>query len=129
MADFLLKYRGLSLGFEHLSGRADGTPVTRNEDGEESYVYVGRGQNWQLGYVFRSEWGVAGRYARLSPGKGIRAKAGPAEELTLGVSKYIKGHRLKIQSDLTQRTQLSAGGAPGGRDRHLLLRLQLEVGL
>jgi len=128
MADFLLKFRGLSVSVEHLTNDTRKSPVTAGEDGAESYAWVGSGQNFQLGYVFPSNWGVAIRHARLSPDTRLSSKAQEYREVTLGASRYIKGHRLKMQADLSRRQERAVppGAGSGG---FFLMRVQLEVGL
>lgn len=92
--DAMFKYQGFSLMFEYADRQNDGSPVT--PDGN---FYTGTGVNVQMGYVFANNFEVAGRYTEITPEEisGFEAY----NERTLGLSKYIVGHSLKVQSDIT----------------------------
>lgn len=94
-ADAMFKYQGFSAMFEYADRQTNSSPVTT--DGE---FYTGTGVNFQMGYVFMNNVEIAGRYTAITPEK----VTGNEEynELTLGLSKYIVGHNLKIQTDLTK---------------------------
>ncbi len=104
--DAIFKYRGISLAVEY----ADKKSLTENgaeyEDVMEQMVdasgrsyYTGKGFNIQMGYLFKSNWEVAGRYTTVAP-DWDKSFTG-AKEYTLGLSKFIVGHNLKVQSDVT----------------------------
>ncbi len=65
------------------------------------FVYVGDGQNYQLGYVFKNNYEIVWRYSRIRPGDEIAEFEHPREHFTAGLNKYLKGHRVKLQGDLT----------------------------
>lgn len=98
-ADALLKYRGFALSteFAHKSV-TDGSPAIVDSTGSvvESFI-TGQGFNVQAGYVFKCNWQLNGRYSTFNPEKAT--EMGKEEVITLGVSKYIVGHSLKIQWD------------------------------
>ena len=62
---------------------------------------MGTGVNAQLGYVFKSNWEFAGRYSAVNPEAGVDNSLGDQTQYTFVISKYINGHSLKIQSDIT----------------------------
>ncbi len=102
--DAIFKYRGFSLMGEFTYREAD-DPIARNSDGSltGNEVYTGKGLNFQTGYVFPSNWEIAGRFSTLIP----RTKAisnAVFNQYTLGGSKYVVGHNLKIQTDLSYTT-------------------------
>lgn len=129
--DAIFKYRGFSFMGEYANKEAlsnsldaetgEGPVVKRDEEGnvEEAFT-TGSGVNLQAGYLFKTNWEVAGRYTGFDPtaATGLRAQ----KEYTLGVSKYIVGHSLKVQSDVTLQQRES-------RDDVYQFRLQLEVAL
>ena len=120
--DAMFKYRGFSSMAEYANRSAqDGPVVLRDESGavEETFV-TGNAFNIQAGYLLPSNWEVAGRYTTFNPENetGISAQ----EQYTLGVSKYIVGHSLKVQSDVTLQDQ-------PGRDNAYQFRLQMELAL
>lgn len=117
--DAMFKYNGFSLMGEFAHRTAE-DPIAKNSDGTETgdVVVVGDGLNIQTGYVFPSNWEVSGRYT----GIWYDTVTGRNDETqyTLGLSKYIVGHKLKVQTDLSY---LSVDGASDS----LLYRLQLDV--
>lgn len=73
MADYILKYRGLSLSIEYLLRNADKSVLARNDEGDVRYLFVGSGENYQLGYIFKIDLGIAGRYSNILPAQDIRS--------------------------------------------------------
>lgn len=53
----------------------------------------------QAGYLLKLNWEVSGRYTNVELDKTITSK-GEENQYTPGVSKYIVGHKLKVQSDI-----------------------------
>ncbi len=120
--DFMLKYNGFSFMGEYAHRDSD-NPVALNSDGTETgdVVQVGNGLNLQTGYLFKNNWEVSGRYTNINLDEAITGK-GNEQQYTLGLSKYIVGHKLKVQTDLSYLT-LGNGGD------ELMWRLQMEVHL
>jgi hypothetical protein len=88
-------------------------PVARNSDGSLAtdtdgnltgdVVQVGQALNLQAGYLFKSNYEVAGRYTTVTFDP--IAGGSTTHQYTLGGSKYIVGHKLKVQSDLSYSTR------------------------
>jgi len=99
--DAIFKYRGFSVLAQYTDRTAD-VPVAINSDGLATgdVVNVGSGFNIQSGYLFESNWEVSGRYTNLNPETPLTVK-NSENQYTLGVSKYILGHKLKIQTDMS----------------------------
>ena len=114
--DAMFKYKGFSFMAEYANRNAD-EPIVRNSDGSETGVVVreGNGYNFQAGYLFKSNWEIAGRYSRIDV-----TYRDVSDGYTIGASKYIVGHKLKVQSDFTYLTS-------DGISDNLMYRLQLEV--
>lgn len=112
--DGMFKYDGFSTMFEYARKWTDGSPVV-----SDGAYYTGNGLNVQCGYLFKNNFEVAGRYTNITP----EEETGRSEftEYTLGVSKYIVGHSLKVQSDLTYRDDIG--------DDSLIYRFQVELSL
>jgi phosphate-selective porin OprO and OprP len=98
MADFLLKYRGFAFASEVLI-RNTQNPITTNEDDEVSYVLVGDGVTAQASYLFKSNFEIAARYSQLTPRKSLFEYEDIHRQYSMGMTKYLKGHRVKIQMD------------------------------
>ncbi len=118
--DFMFKYNGFSLMGEYADRDAD-NPIAINSDNTETgdVVQVGRGLNLQSGYLFKTNWEVSARYTNIKLDYNITGKT-PETQYTLGLSKYIVGHKLKVQTDLSYLN------VDDGFDA-LMYRLQVEV--
>jgi phosphate-selective porin OprO/OprP len=97
--DAMLKYRGFSVMAEYADRQA-ANPIAINSDGSTaSIVQVGNATNVQASYLFKNNFELTGRHSSISYG----AVTGKGNEVvyTAGASKYVVGHKLKIQSDLS----------------------------
>ena len=114
-ADAHFKYRGLSFFGEY----AYRTTV----DGFEYVVpsvdtyYTGSSINLQLGYLLKNNWELAGRFTQVTPE--VITGNNNINQYTLGFSRYVVGHNLKVQGDfsLTQETT---------KEPVIMFRLQTE---
>jgi hypothetical protein len=118
--DFMFKYNGFSFMGEYAERDAK-DPIAKNSDGTPTgaVVQVGHGLNLQTGYLFRSNWEVSGRYTNIKLDENITGNS-PETQYTVGLSKYIVGHKLKVQSDLSYLS------IDNGTDE-VMFRLQLDV--
>jgi len=113
--DTMFKYKGFSFMGEYAYRTAD-DPIVKNSDGTETGVVVaeGNGLNLQAGYLLKSNFEFTGRYSTIDlSNKDI------SNQYTFGVSKYILGHKLKVQSDFTYITLDEISD-------NLLFRLQVD---
>ena len=120
--DAMFKYQGFSLMAEYASRTADDA-VAKHSNGmvfEDVVVQVGNGLNLMTGYLFENNWELTGRYTSISLDKDITGED-METQYTMGVSKYIKGHKLKIQSDISY---LTIANEPTGS---LMYRIQFDV--
>lgn len=99
-----------------------------NDVGDVRYVYVGHGQNFQGGYLFKNNVEVVGRYSKVRPDSEIQEIEDMTQQYTMGITKYIRGHRLKIQSDLTYEHNTWLSGSNPDRN-NWQLRFQIEAGI
>ncbi len=120
--DAMFKFKGFSSMAEYASRKApDGPVVERDIEGEVLETFVtGNALNVQAGYLLPSNWEIAGRYTTFDPTAvtGIREQ----KQYTLGLSKYIVGHSLKVQSDVSLINEQN-------RDDRYQFRLQMELSL
>lgn len=113
--DLMFKYRGFSVLSEYANKQVD-----EGGDNIASSFRSGTGFNLQMGYLLVSNWELALRYttvARDTELSGIKDE----NQYTLGVSRYIVGHKLKVQSDLTRIT------FPNSPDGAFQFRMQVEM--
>ena len=118
--DAMFKYGGFSFMGEYVHRNADDA-VAKNTDGSVTgdVVAIGNGLNLQTGYLFKTNWEVSGRFTNIELDKDITGR-NLQKQYTLGLSKYIVGHKLKVQTDLSYLSE-DAG------TNELMFRLQLEV--
>jgi len=118
--DAMFKYNGFSLMGEY-SYRDAENPIATNSDGTftEQEVYTGQGFNFQGGYVFKTNWEIAGRFTTIMPDNTFSTNE-TENQFTLGGSKYIVGHKLKVQTDLTYSTM-------GGESNFIEYRLGFDL--
>ena len=117
--DAMFKYNGVSLMAEY-SDRTASDAFAKNSDGSLTgdEVQVGKGLNLQMGYLFNNDIELSGRYTHIELDKNITGK-NPESQYTLGLSKYIVGHKLKVQTDISH---LEIKGS----NNKLMYRLQVD---
>jgi hypothetical protein len=101
-ADCMVKYKGLSIMAEYADKRtADRTPAVFDTAGAQiGTFYTGSAISLQTGFLFDNNWEIAGRYTQINPDAGV---SNDETEYTLGISKFIVGHKLKVQTDFSYR--------------------------
>lgn len=99
--DAMFKYKGFSFMGEYADRNAD-DPYAKNSDGSltGSVVQIGQGLNLQSGYLFKKNWEISGRYSTIQFDKTVTGKE-REDQYTLGLSKFIVGHKLKVQTDVS----------------------------
>ncbi|MES2656136.1 MAG: porin [Bacteroidota bacterium] len=127
IADFLFKYKGIALSTEYVT-RNTNSPITTNSAGLERIIYVGESKLFQLSYLFKNNVEVAGRYARITPYASIQEKKElQKEEIGMGVTKYLRKHRVKLQTQLfyNEATDLKINKIDGSWN----MMFQIELGI
>lgn len=100
-ADAMFKYNGFSFMGEYAKRTAD-DEIATDVDGitpTGDIVLTGNALNLQAGYLFKNNYEIAGRYT--STDYESVTNRDPERQYTLGLNKFIVGHKLKIQSDLS----------------------------
>jgi hypothetical protein len=97
-ADAIFKYNGWSSLIEYANKWGD---EKFDENAIDNLYTTGWGISGQVGYLFQSNWEIAGRYTKTSPDNVEYSSIKERDDYTLGLSKYIVGHSLKIQSDIS----------------------------
>jgi len=118
--DAIYKHKGFSFMGEYASRDAS-NPFAKNTDGTLTgdVVEVGNGLNLQTGYLLSKTLEVSARYTNISFNQNITGK-GAENMYTLGLSKYIVGHKLKVQTDVSY-TDI------GLKTNQLLYRFQVDI--
>ncbi|CAM1345900.1 porin [Tenacibaculum crassostreae] len=115
--DAMYKYKGFSFMGEYADRSADKTSYV-NSEGNTKYVQVGNSLNLQAGYLLSKTLEVSGRYTNVDWDKAIGRST--ENQYTLGVSKYIAGHKLKVQTDISYLDLASS-------TNELMYRLQVDI--
>lgn len=120
--DFMFKYDGLSIMGEFADRNAD-DPFAKNSDGSLTgdVVQVGNALNLQTGYLLHNDWEVSARYTHVNLDRIITGR-NPVDQYTIGLSKYIVGHKLKVQTDISYLSEEFG-------NNEIMYRLQLDVHL
>ena len=119
-ADAMFKYNGFSFMGEYAK-RTAGDEIATEADGTTptgDVVLIGNALNLQAGYLFKSNYEIAARFTTLD----FETITGslPREQYTLGASKYIVGHKLKVQSDISYSTE-------DGNEDNITFRLGFDI--
>ena len=118
--DTHFKYRGFSIMAEYADRTAD-DPIAKNEDNSPTgdVVNVGDAFNFQMGYVLPSNIAITGRYSNVNFDEIVTAK-NKISQYTLGLSRYVAKHKLKVQTDVTYQTTATSND-------QLVYRLQFDI--
>ena len=99
--DAMYKHKGFSVMAEYAYRDAEDA-FAKNSDGTLTgdVVQVGNALNLQTGYLLSKTLEISGRYTNIDWDSDITGK-GAENQYTLGLSKYIVGHKLKVQTDVS----------------------------
>jgi hypothetical protein len=99
IADVMAKYRGWALLGEYFSRDAP-NPITQGTSGIPQAVWVGTGENLQISKLITKKSELTFRFSQVIPKQAIRALEMQREETTLGYTRYVGGHRVKLQANM-----------------------------
>ncbi|MGB4973991.1 MAG: FmdC precursor, partial [Cyclobacteriaceae bacterium] len=117
--DAYFKYKGISSLIEYANKKSpDGSVIVDGAGNFLEAFYTGSGISWQAGYLFKNNFEIAARFTQVTPEEITLRNENT--QYTLGLSRYIVGHNLKIQSDFTLIQEDS-------RDNQLMARFQIEL--
>lgn len=117
--DFMYKHQNFSMmgEFAHKKTSDGISDVFDGQNNNIGTFFTGTGLVLQAGYMMPKNWEIAARYNTLNPDEGV---SNDEKEYTLGLSKYIVEHKLKVQSDVTYRNTTD-------RDNKLFYRVQMDI--
>lgn len=95
--DAIFKYSGFAYQAEYMRRDVDNPFNILADDQTETYSYKGQGLNQQASYLLNKGYEIAGRYTHIRPHKDIQPFENQLEVIELGLTKYFKAHRLKVQ--------------------------------
>ena len=118
--DAMYKHNGLSFMGEYAKRTADSIIATEADGVTPTgdVVLTGNALNLQLGYLFKNDYEIAGRFTTLD--YETLTTALPTKQYTLGLNRFLVGHKLKVQSDLSY-TELD------GQKDNITFRLGFDI--
>lgn len=99
IADAMFKYMGWAMMAEYFQ-RTAADPFTHNEAGDTKVVWVGNGNNIHLSRMISRKSELAVRYSSVRPEEQIAGYEARVEETSMGYTRYVNGHRIKIQGNV-----------------------------
>ena len=117
--DTMIKYKGFSFMGEYAIRDAK-DPLAKNSDNSLTgdKVQTGNSLNLMSGYLFNNNWEFTGRYTNVNYDQFLGK--GAENQYTVGLSKYIAGHKLKVQSDISYLDIM-------GKTNQTMFRLQVDI--
>lgn len=125
--DGVFKYNGWAFTSEYIQRTSQESPFTTDTKGNSSYAYLGKGLNNQLSYINKKNFEVAGRYSILTPDESIRSKENQVQHYTLGLTKYLRQHRFKLQTNFTYEARKNY--TTNAKSGNYNLIFQVEMGI
>lgn len=127
LLDAILKYNGWAFQTAYLQRDTDNAITINPEDeAQQQIVIAGSGIDAQLSYLFLNNIEVAGRYSYSTPKNQIQNFLPESQQLSLGFTKYIWEHALKLQAETTYN-KTSLGINPSKDSWYI--RFQVEIGI
>ena len=99
--DGIIKYNGFAFMGEYANRDADQIEALEEDGRAKTGAVVGAGSalNIQGSYLFKSNFEITARYTNINFKEITRLS--DLKQITFGVSKYVVGHSLKIQADIS----------------------------
>jgi len=118
--DAMYKHKGFSFMGEFADKSASENVFATLDNGSTIKYVTGDALSLQAGHMMGKNSELAFRYTAVTPDDLVFSGLREETQYTLGFSKYVVGHSLKVQTDLTYSDRT-------GRSNLLMYRLQVEV--
>jgi phosphate-selective porin OprO/OprP len=130
LVDAMFKYQGWAAMAAFMQRTAN-DPVTFDPEDttgtpDMEYVFTGHGFDYQLSYVFPSNYEVIGRFSTQKVHDDIRAYAPNQKQYSIGLTKYVWEHAFKAQLELTLDDMHYFDGTS---KQNWYARFQVEIGI
>lgn len=125
--DAMVKYNGWAFMTSFMNRTAK-NPLTFNsiDPNDFNYVYVGEGFDYQLSYIFPTNYEIIGRFSTQKVNEDIQNFTPNTKQYSVGVTKYFWEHAFKLQSEFTL-DELSYFN--GTSLTNWYIRFQVEIGI
>jgi phosphate-selective porin OprO/OprP len=121
LADAVFKYQGFSAMLAYMDRNAKDAVVK-----EDEYVFTGKGWDYQLSYLFPSNYEIISRVSTQKAGKEIHSFTPHQNQYSVGLTKYIWEHAFKLQIE----SGINQYKYSDGKDRDgWFTRFQIEMGI
>jgi hypothetical protein len=127
LADFLLKYNGWAFSAEYANRQSDNPFITLSSGAD--VVFKGAGYTSQLSYIFTNNWSPIVRYTHVTPHQDILNFENEKTQYTLGLTKYLNQHKIKIMGDVTFEDEKERTSTVNANMNNWIARVQLEFGI
>ena len=126
--DGMFKYSGWSAMAAYMSRSTSKNAITYNPDdaSDVRYAFTGSGFDYQLSYLFPTNYELIGRYSIQKVGKDIRSFEPDTKQFSLGITKYLWEHTFKLQGEVTYDLLDYHLGAT---QKNWYVRFQVEMGI
>ena len=127
LLDGMFKYKGWAFMTAYMQ-RVANDPVTVDplDDTNVEFVYTGHGFDYQLSYLFPSNYEVIGRFSTQKVHEDIEMFTPNTKQYSLGITKYIWEHAFKAQLELTYD---DLDYFDGTSRQNWYIRFQVEMGI
>lgn len=125
--DALLKYNGWSFMSAYMNRKAKDIIIyDPNDVTNFNYVFAGEGFDYQMSYVFPSNYEIIGRFSTQQVADEIQSLAPNSKQYSFGLTRYLWEHTFKLQAELTY-TELEYNVSPSISNWYA--RFQIEIGI
>lgn len=102
--DAMFKYKGFAFMTSYMQRLANNAVTFNDNKLDFNYVFTGRGADAQMSYVFKNNIDVITRFSTQQVNAQIAQYEPNANQYSLGITKYIREHALKLQAEVTYTT-------------------------
>lgn len=125
--DAMLKYQGFAFQTAWMNRTTDNPLTVDFEDPSlTNVVQTGNGYDFQMSYIFPSDYEIIGRFSAQAPGRIAKNIEPKTEQISFGLTRYIWEHALKMQAEVSQ-TRFTFPDSSSRNDWYL--RFQIEIGI
>ncbi|AWH86624.1 porin [Flavobacterium album] len=125
--DAMMKYNGWAAMAAYMK-RSAHDPITFNPNDatDIKYIFTGSGFDYQLSYLFPSNYEIIGRFSTQKVNRDIAALAPDTKEYSIGVTKYVWEHAFKAQMEFTLDDMTYLDNTS---KQNWYIRFQVEMGI
>jgi phosphate-selective porin OprO/OprP len=129
IVDGVFKYNGWAATGEYFKRTTpNNSPISENVLGDKRFVTTGQAFNFQGSRMLSTKTELAMRYTFLDTDEVISSLEPDRKSVLIGSSRYLNGHRIKLQSFLGYEW-LPALARTSSKDDFWVLMMQIEFGI